>query len=265
MLGAIPHRRDSTRWSSRLRRLSATARRLRLAVVAALAATFASGWPAIGLLAGLAAWSLPLLIADTRARREARLTRREAMAKWLEMLADGFKAGGFLQTTIRSTADLAPPAIRAEVARLCDRLAAEGPAGFAAALQEFADRFASRDVDDACVALVDAAQGQARDLSHVIRKAATDIREGVAVDRDIESGDRKMVYVELRFTEAYMAAIGLLLAARLAYFAPLWSPGWQIYVAVVGVIALVLLRSIASLASPRPEDRVVSVVELVER
>ena len=246
-------------------RCLASVRRLRLPVGVALLAAAISRWPAVGLLAGLVAWSLPVLVADTKKTREARLVKREAVAKWLEMLADGFAAGGFLQTTLLSTERTAPPAIKAEVERLCRRLrgheSTEGPWEFDTALAAFADEFGDRDVDRAVVALVCAAHGQARDLSQVIRKAASLMRERVAVDRRIESGPRAFIYLEVRFTEALMAVVGIVILLRLPVLRPLGSPGGQLYLIIVGGIALLLLRSLAKMARPPESKRVLVLAE----
>lgn len=253
---------QSSLWLEAVVRLRVAGRRVRGPVLVALAATLISGWPATGLLAGLVAWSLPALVADTKKGRERRLERREAVAKWLEMLADGFASGGFLQSTILATDESPPPAIEAEVRRLCSRLrgghgddSIGRPWDFERALAAFAEEFAQRDVDRAVVALVLASHGQASDLSRVVRKAAARLREAVAVDRRIESGPRAWIYMEVRFTEALMGVLGLAVLLRVPLLRPLGGTGGQLYLGVVGVVALLLLRSLANLARPRQESR----------
>ena len=261
-----PHRGAAPTWARRARAAaSATARRLRFPVLAGFTATAATRWPAVGILTVLVVWSLPVLIADTKKAREARLARREAVAKWLEMLADGFGSGGWLESTVLSTERSAPPAVEAEVKRLCSRLrgedGSEAPWAFDRAVAAFADEFADRDVDRAMIALVDAAHGSARTLSRVVRKAAALMRERVAVDRRIESGPRARIYLEVRFTEGLMALVGLVVLLRLPVLRPLGTPTGQLYMLVVGAVALLLLRSLARLAAPPEQKRLLVVTE----
>lgn len=239
---------------------AAAARRMRVPTAAGAGAVAVTRWPAVGVLAGLVAWSLPVLVADTKRTREARLARREAVARWLDMLADGFSSGGFLGTTVLATRRSAPPAVKDEVERLCGRLEGDEAEGdeawdFGDAISSFADEFADRDVDRAMAALVDAAQGNARNLSHVVRKAASLMRERVAVDRRIDSGPRAWIYLEVRFTEGLMAIVGLVIVLRLKVLRPLGTPVGQLYLLGVGAVALLLLRSLAKLAAPPEQKR----------
>lgn len=251
------------------RRLTTVATRLRVSVLrwrmpimVGVGAALITRWVAVGALAALVAWSLPDLVADTRRAREARLARREAVAKWLEMLSDGFAAGGFLQSTILATEDTAPPAIAGDIACLCSDLRGgedNEPRPFDEALAAFANRFADPDIDRIAVALVLAVRGQARDLSRVIRNAAAMMRERVAVDRRIEAGPRAWIYLEVRFTEALMAVVGIVLLLRVPVLRPLGTAAGQLYVTAVGVTALLLLRSLAKQARPAPQPRLLTI------
>lgn len=246
-------------WRSITRRLGGVVRRARAPVVAGVAVTAISRWAAVGLLAGLLAWSVPDLMADTKRSRERRIARLEALAKWLEHVADNLRAGGFLYSTLMDSRAEAPSTVRAEVENLCGRIAETGPAGLADALQAFADQFEITQVDEACVNLAKATQGQARDLSTVVARCAADLRERIAVERELESGDRRIIYIELRAGEFLLVALLVAATLRSSMFETLHTRGGTIFLVLTGSLALLLARSAAKLATPPAEFRPIRV------
>jgi hypothetical protein len=131
--------------------------RLGLAVGAAVVVGAATGWPVGAVLAGLAGWGAPSLLAGT-GRQQAAVGRIEAVAGWAEMLRDTMAGAAGLEQAIVATAALAPLPIRAEVATLAVRLDGER---LAPALRAFAEEVADPTCDLVVAALVLAAEHQA--------------------------------------------------------------------------------------------------------
>ncbi|MDA8289142.1 MAG: pilus assembly protein TadB, partial [Actinomycetota bacterium] len=192
----------------------------------------ATGWPVGALLAGLAGWGLPGLLAGTKGRAEA-LARIEAVAGWAEMLRDTMAGAAGLEQAIVATATVAPLAIRAEVATLAVRLEGER---LAPALRGFADEVADPTMDLVVAALVLAAEHQASRLGELLGSLAQAARDQATMRLRVEAGrarSRTSVKVVVGVTAGL--ALGLAVLNR-SYLAPYDSALGQLMLALVGAM-----------------------------
>jgi Flp pilus assembly protein TadB len=181
--------------------------RLTVAVGAGVLTGAVTGWVVGAVLAAAAVWFLPRLVGPDRAHAR-RVARIEAIASWTEMLRDVLSAAAGLEQAILATAQLAPAAIRGEVATLAARL--ESGQRLAPALRALA-----RDLDDptadlVLAALVLAAEHQARQLGDLLGSLATTARGQAAMRMRVETGrarTRTSVRVIVATTLAFAAGV----------------------------------------------------------
>ncbi|UGQ13587.1 type II secretion system F family protein [Yinghuangia sp. ASG 101] len=212
-----------------------------------------TGWPVAAVLAGAAAWALPVLVRPDRAAR-ARTERIEAVAVWAEMLRDTLAAAAGLQQAIRATADVAPPALEAEIRALAARV--ERGDRLPDALRAFADDVDDPIADLVVAALLLAAERQAGQLAGLLGSLATATRDQVTVrlkaDAD-RAGTRTSVRVVVVVTLAM--AFGLLLFDR-DYLTPYGTAEGQLVLAVVGALFALAFWWMARLADDKPPVRI---------
>jgi Flp pilus assembly protein TadB len=169
--------------AERLAAANVTAGKVGAAVVAGTAAALLTGWPVAGLLTVAGWFALPRMVAGGAA--PADLARVEAIATWSEMLRDTLAAAGGLQQSIVATAPIAPPAIRAELVDLADRLRREP---LTSGLRRLAEDLEDPTADLVVSALLLASERSPRQLAPLLGTLAAQARAEVASRLRVEAG-----------------------------------------------------------------------------
>ena len=209
-----------------------TALRLSLAAVATVVVWAVTGWPAGGLIAGLAAAAGPSLV-GAKARRQAAVARSEAIAGWAEQLRDVMAAADGIQSAIVTTAPLAPEPIRREVLRLADRLVQQER--LSVALRRFADEVGHPLTDMIVTSLLIASERQGR-LADLLSEVAASARATATMRLRVEAA-RARTYVTTRLIIGVTIAIATwLVLVRRDYLAPFDSVGGQAMLVVIGAV-----------------------------
>jgi tight adherence protein B len=224
--------------------------RIGLAVAVGLLVGLATGWVVGAVLAGLACWALPRVLArdPEHARRVARI---EAVATWTEMLRDTLSAAAGLEQAILATAPLSPPAIRGEITELAARI--ENGDRLALSLRALADQLADPTGDLVIAALVLAAEQQARQLGDLLGSLAHAAREQASMRMRVEAGrarTRTSVRVIVGTTIGFAVAVVLL---NRPYLAAYDSVAGQVVLLVIGglfCLGFAWLVRIARVAEP---------------
>jgi tight adherence protein B len=216
-----------------------------IAVVCAALVALWTRWPVGALLAGLAAYALPVALGSDRHHKQA-LARTEAVAVWAEMLRDNLSAAAGLEQTIIVTAPFAPPAIGEEIADLAAalRLGTRLPV----ALAELRGRIDDPTGRLVVRALLQASQRQSRQLAELLSEMARRAREQANLRLRIAPGHAKIrtnARIIVAFTVAM--AVGLVVFNR-KFLAPYDDLAGQLVLIVVGVIFAAGFLGIARLA-----------------
>lgn len=201
-----------------------------LALVVGVASGVATGWVVAAIAAAALVWVAPRLLGGNREQARA-VARTEAVATWTEMLRDTLSAAAGLEQAILATADLAPDAIRGEVAALASRL--EDGESLSVALREFAGEVDDATCDLVVTALLLAAEQQARQLAELLGQLAVAARGQVAMRLRVEAGrarTRTSVRVIVGTTSVFAAG---LVALNRDYLAPYDSISGQVVLIVV--------------------------------
>jgi Flp pilus assembly protein TadB len=220
------------RSAARRRPVPPRAMRLRPGLIATAIGGLAyalTGWPVLGLLAGIGAVTVPHIMSG--AQRRAATERSEAVARWIEMLRDTMAGAAGLEQAVAVTARRPPPAIRGAVERLATRLHHQ-------ALPNALIGFAT-DVDDPgaellVAALITAATNETRDLSHLLSALADTTHAQARMRRSVDAGR-----AQVRSATRLVLAVTLLFIAALlmfssAYLAPYATVEGQLWLAIVG-------------------------------
>ena len=226
--------------------------RVGLAAGAAVVVGAATGWPVGAVLAGLAGWGAPGLLAGTQARQGA-VGRIEAVAGWAEMLRDTMAGSAGLEQAIITTAPLAPLPIRAEVVTLAVRLDAER---LAPALRAFAEEVADPTCDLVVAALVLAAGHQAQRLGELLGTLAQAARDQATMRLRVEAGrarTRTSVRVIVGATGAFVLGLAVL---NRGYLAPYDSAVGQLVLALVGAMFACSFLWLGRITRPATTERI---------
>ena len=213
--------------------LSASRRRLLLALAGALAGALLTRWPVGALLGGLLGGFGPRLFGAGASRRRA-IARVEAIAVWTEMLRDMMAAASGLEEAIIATArtGVVPEPIRAEVTALAGRLQGRWP--FRAALQAFGDELADPSADKVVVALALAREQRVRQLGEMLSALARSTREQVGMRLRVDT-ERAKARASARFITLFsLAMVGLLLVFSRGYLEPFGTAFGQLVLLLVG-------------------------------
>lgn len=248
---------DRRGWRERLAvwRHQRMAPRLAGAMVVGLLAGLFTGWPAAAVLAGLAVWALPSITGPDRehARQVARI---EAVAVWAEMLRDTLASAAGLQQAILATAETAPGAIRTEVHALRDRI--EDGQRLADALRGFARDLADPTGDLVVVALVQAAERQARNLGDLLGALATSARDQATMRLRVAAGQaRTRTSVRTIVGGTVAMAVGLVLINR-TYLDPYDTLAGQLVLSLIGGMFAAGLIWLDRIARPKQAPRVLA-------
>lgn len=209
--------------------------RVGTAVVGAVTIGVLTGWPIGALLAAVGGFAAPSLL-GRRARREAAQAHLDAIATWTEQLRDVMAAAAGLEQAIIATADLAPPAIRADVRWLA--VTVQSGTGMRTALRRFAERLDDPVGDLVVAALILASEGSPRQLGDLLGRLSVTARDTVKMRMRVETGRARtrssvavvttvtivfslgIVVLNPTYVEAYRTPIGqLVLVAVAAFFA----------------------------------------------
>jgi tight adherence protein B len=199
-------RRAQVRWSRE------TTVRLAGCLVVAVIVGLATRWPVGAVLAGVAAWTLPVLLGGDRAQQRA-VARTEAVASWAEMLRDNLGAAAGLEQAILAAGQVPPAAIRDEVLALS--LDIRSGVRLPAALATFRQRLADPTADLVVRALAQAAHRQASRLADLLTELADVARKRTAVRLRVAAG-RARVRTSARVVTATTAlfAVSLVVLNR---------------------------------------------------
>jgi len=225
--------------------------RIGLAVGAAVVVGAATGWPVGAVLAALAGWGAPGLLAGARGAQAA-VGRIEAIAGWAEMLRDTMAGAAGLEQAIVATAPVAPLPIRAEVATLALRLEGER---LAPALRAFADEVADPTCDLVVAALVLAAEHQAQRLGELLGSLAQAARDQATMRLRVEAGRaRTRTSVKVIVGATGGLVLGLAVLNR-GYLAPYDSAVGQLVLLLVGAVFTVSFLWLAKMTRPSTTER----------
>ncbi|MBL7489717.1 type II secretion system F family protein [Frankia sp. AgB1.9] len=201
------------------------------AVAAGLGVGVVTGWPVGGLLAALAVWLLPGLVASGRAEA-ARTVRIEAIAGWTEMLRDTLSGAAGLEQALLATAPIAPAPIRAEVTTLA--VALQSGTRLPDALDTLADDLADPTGDLVVTALQLAATRQARQLGELLGRLATAAHDHAALRlRTTAARAQTRTSVRIIIATTVVMAAGMVLLTH-GYAAPYRTVAGQLVLLVVG-------------------------------
>ncbi|QGK70294.1 pilus assembly protein TadB [Allosaccharopolyspora coralli] len=231
--------------------LSGRWRTVALALAAACAAWWATGWPVAGVAATAGVVWLPVLLAPSAPRESIALG--EALTSWTRRVADLLASGaGGLDHALARSAATAPEPLTEPVRRLAETSRAVGAHR---ALTEFADDLADPWVDELVLALLLRLRTGGRGLADLLHAHATSLSAAVAARREVEA-DRAKPRTTVRCLVGLTLAMitGLMLFAH-DFLTPFNSPSGQ--VALAGIFALMAasLRWMHRLASTTPACR----------
>lgn len=226
-------------------------RQTAVAVAGGTAVWWLTSWPVAGLLGAAAVWALPGLLRPN-AQAQGEQARIEGIAAWAEMLRDTLTAAAGLEQAILATAPIAPAALRPHLATLRERV--QAGEHLPAALRRLAAEVADPLGDLVVLALVHAAEHQARDLARLLGDLATTAREQAALRLRVAAG-RARVVTSVRIIVGVTAtmAAGLVILSR-HYLTPYSTGTGQLVLAVVGALFAVAYLWLARTARmPAPQ------------
>jgi Flp pilus assembly protein TadB len=230
---------------------SLRSRRAAAAAAAALVVWALTRWPALGLVAALVVWGVPVLFSAQR-RASSAIDRVEAMEEWVRRLADVLVVGVGLGQAIVTTARTAPDGIAAEVDTLAARISARWDVE--EALRFFAADIADPAGDLAVAALVLAQRRKGPGLAAALGAVADALAEEVAMRRRVEADRAKP-----RATARAVTVITLLVVAvgmlSGSYLAPYATPLGQLVLVGVTAMFAAALTWMNAMASVRPRHR----------
>lgn len=234
-----------------------TSLRGRRAVAAGVAAVVVSAltrWPALGLVAALVVWGVPVLFSAQR-RATAAIDQVEAVEEWVRRLADVLVVGIGLGQAIVSTARTAPDDIADEVATLAARISARWEVE--EALRSFASDIADPAGDLAVAALVLAQRRKGPGLAAALVAVADALADEVAMRRRVEADRAKPRATARAVTVITLLVVtaGLLTGG---YLAPYATPLGQLVMVGVTAMFAAALAWMNAMASVRPGHRFLS-------
>jgi tight adherence protein B len=211
-------------------------------------------WPIGALLAGALGWAWPGLFATKKVSRQA-IDRIEAIAVWAEMLRGMMVSAASIEQAIMATVPRAPAPIRAEVARLADRLAAGE--SLVTALRPLADAI-NDDVGDLVVgALLLAADPsqKAGGLARQLAELAVRARQKAGYRQRVQTG-RARIYASARaIIVITLGMVAALLVFAREFLSPYASPVGQLALLAIGAIFGLGFALLARLGRMRIAER----------
>lgn len=226
-------------------------RRVWVAGITAVVVWGLTRWPALGVVAALAVWGVPVLFSAQR-RAGAAIDRVEAVAEWVRRLADVLVVGVGLGQAIVSTARAAPAEIVDEVDLLAARISARWD--IEEALRAFADEIADPSGDLAVAALVLAQRRKGPGLAAALVAVADALSEQVTMRRRVEADRAKPRATARAVTVITLLVVALGLLGG-GYLSPYGTPLGQLVLIGVATLFAGSLAWMNSMASARPGHR----------
>lgn len=233
---------------------------MRLAAGAACGALvgLATGWPVAALGGIVAGYVVGGMTRTGRRQAQREIERTEALATWAEMLRDTLVAGQGITETIRSTAEVAPLPIRAEVQVLARRVQHQR---LTTALHDWADEMNDATADLIASVLMLAATRSGRDIGSLLSAMAKLARERVAMRLRIDAR-RASTRSEARslvvFSGLFFAFLALFSGS---FVAPYRTVEGQAVLAVVLSMAGLSIWWLSKLGRFEPVPRVLTLAE----
>ena len=183
----------------------------------------------------------------------------EAVAGWSEMLRDVLAAGGGLEQSIVVTAEVAPKAIDAEVARLSERVGRGED--LVEALLYFVGELDDPMGDKVVAALVLAARRSPGHLADLLSALAEVARDNVAMHWKVDAG-RARVRSSMRLITVLTVGFSLLLiVVDRTYVAAYGTLAGQVVLAVVVVLFVGAHMWVERATGEKPGERVLAGVD----
>jgi Flp pilus assembly protein TadB len=190
-------------------------------------------WPVGATMAGVAAWTLPRMLAGDRAMQRTR-ARTEAVAAWAEMLRDNLAAAAGLEQAVLASAAVAPAAIRDELAALAAMIRTGTP--LPEALASFRTSLNDPTGDLVVRALSQAAHRQAGKPADLLAELADLARKRTAVRLRVAAG-RAQVRTSARVVTVTTVVFAVaLVALNRSYLTPYDSPTGQLVLLAIGAM-----------------------------
>ncbi|MET9300688.1 type II secretion system F family protein [Micromonospora aurantiaca] len=216
-----------------------------------------TGWPAAGMIIGVAVPGVPWLFAAGRVEKQA-IARLEAVEAWTRRLADIVARGIGLQQAVVATAATAPHRIEQEVRDLAARL--QGSGDPIAALQQMADDLDDYTADQVIAPLMlhvtDRGEGLHEVLTGISRSIAAEIEMRSTVDAKREGP---------RFAVRFLTGMTILLLTygviNPHYLQPYGSVLGQLVLLFLAVLYVVLMTSVRKLSLPPKRERLLPPVD----
>ena len=158
--------------------------RLAAAVISGTLVGLATRWPIAAVAAAAGGWMLAATRTSGARQVRREIERIESLATWAEMLRDTLVAGQGITETIRSTAVVAPLAIRSEVQTLARRVQHQH---LVSALHDWADEMDDSTADLIASVLMLAATRSGRDVGQLLTAMAEMARDRVAMRMRIDA------------------------------------------------------------------------------
>lgn len=229
--------------------------RIGVAVVAAAAAGWWTGWVVAAVAAGSIGWLAPSFL-GVRTRRRRQLARSEAIAVWSEMLRDLLVSNAGLAEAIGKSARVAPEAIRDEVRALYVR-AQRGD--LSAALARFARDLDDPIADTVVTALQIADQRAVANLGDLLAAVATSTRDTVAMQLRVNATRARTYRTAQLIAGVVVLFVGILVLTNRSYMEPFGTLTGQLVLAVVCGILATAIWGMIVLSRPARAERLLRV------
>jgi Flp pilus assembly protein TadB len=227
------------------------------AVIAGALGWVVTGWPAAGVIVGVAVPGVPWLFGAGRVEKLA-VRRLEAVEMWTRRLSDIVARGIGLQQAIVATAATAPHLIEAEVGDLAARLQSDTDP--ITALQAFADDLNDYTADQVVAPLMlhvsDRGEGLHDVLTAISRSIASEIEMRSTVDAK-RAGPRFAV----RFLTGMTVAILAYGVLNPHYLQPYTGVLGQLVLLVLAALYIALMTSVRNLSMPTTRARLLPPVD----
>ncbi len=211
--------------------VSASGRKILIAVVVGLTMLALTRWPVAALAAALAVLFLPKLMSTREAKKRTEML--EGLEQWTRRLADMLTASRGLEDALAVSARTAPASIAPQVTALARRMSAR--VGTAQALRAFADEIDDPAGDRIVAALLIATGQRGGGVQGVLSALAELLARDVAARRDIEAS-RAEHRTTIRWIIAFIIGFTAFAVFNKSYSAPYGTVLGQVVLGAVAVL-----------------------------